>query len=106
MSMQARGKTGSPLRADSLLSPSNQETFKAVLARLQTDPHTLEVWIDRFREWLSSQVMGPLLRNIASAHLVCPPTHPHNHTPPHPTPPTQPNPTQPNPTSPRTCLAG
>jgi len=71
--VQARGKTGSPLRADSVLSPSNQETFEAVLARLQTDARTLEVWIDRLREWLAFQVVNPLQRSVASAHLVPPP---------------------------------
>ena len=67
---QARGKTGSPLRADSVLSPSNQETFEAVLARLQADPNILEVWIDKFREWLSAEIMKPLVKHVQSAHLV------------------------------------
>ena len=67
---QARGKTGSPLRADSVLSPSNQETFEAVLARLKTDASTLETWIDRFRQWLAAEVVKPLLKHVQSAHLV------------------------------------
>lgn len=68
--VQARGKTGSPLRADSVLSPSNQETFEAVLARLQTDADTLETWIDRFRQWLAAEVVQPLLRHVKRAHMV------------------------------------
>ena len=67
-SLQARGQTGSPLRADGLLSPSSQETFTAVLARLQTDARTLEAWTDRFREWLAAEVLQPLVRQVGSAH--------------------------------------
>ena len=64
-SLQARGQTGSPLRADGLLSPSSQETFNAVLARLQTDARTLEAWTDRFREWLAAEVLKPLVRQVS-----------------------------------------
>ena len=68
--VQSHGKTGSPLRADSILSPSNQETFEVVLARLETDANTLEVWIDRLRQWLSAEVTRPLLSSVQTAHLV------------------------------------
>ena len=67
-SLQARGQTGSPLRADGLLSPSSQENVNAVLARLQMDARTLEAWTDRFREWLAADVLKPLVRQVRSAH--------------------------------------
>ena len=58
------------MRADSVLYPSNQETFQAVLTKLQTDATTLETWIDSFRQWLAAEVAQPLLRNVQTAHLV------------------------------------
>ena len=35
--LQLRGKTGSPHKGDGTLSQSSEETFDAVLARLQTN---------------------------------------------------------------------
>lgn len=68
--VQLRGKTGSPLRPDAALYPSSPEAYQAVLAKLSTDSETVDVWIDRFREWLSKDVFKPLAKHMMFAHQV------------------------------------
>ena len=70
IALQLRGQTGSPLRPDAALYPSSPEAYDAVLARLSINPQTMDVWIDRFREWLAEVVFKPLLNHMRTAHKV------------------------------------
>ena len=51
--LQLRNHGASPLRADAALYTSSQETLHAVMLRLGTEGDTMEIWIDRLREWLA-----------------------------------------------------
>ncbi|KAA6419224.1 MAG: hypothetical protein FRX49_10963 [Trebouxia sp. A1-2] len=60
-SLVPRGKAGSPHAPDGGLHPTSPEALEDLLRQLKTDRRTLEVWVERFREWMSKQVLQQLL---------------------------------------------
>jgi hypothetical protein len=70
VSLQARGKTGSPHRSDGRLLPSSEETVDAVLSQLRASHRGLEVWTEQLRVWLASELLQPLARLAATAQKV------------------------------------
>lgn len=56
------------LQTDRGLQPSPPEALDDVLRDLKMDRRTLEVWTERFREWLSAEVFKPLQRLLHHVH--------------------------------------
>ncbi|DBA96783.1 TPA: hypothetical protein ACH3X3_012952 [Trebouxia sp. C0006] len=67
-SLVPRGKAGSPHAPDGGLHPTSPEALEDLLRQLKTDRRTLEVWVERFREWMSKQVLQQLLIAAEKAH--------------------------------------
>lgn len=62
------GGRGSGARGTRALTPSSPRQTAAALQHLSTDQRTLEVWTERFREWMTKEVLKPLVVIMDTCH--------------------------------------
>lgn len=70
--LQPKRRTAAPAAEGGRLELSPPETLDAVLAQLQCNRRTLEVWTGRLREWLAHDLLQPLAAIIKHGHKARP----------------------------------
>ena len=67
---QPKRRTAAPTSEGGRLELSPPAALDAVLAQLQSNRRTLEVWTGRLREWLAHDLLQPLAAIIKDGHKV------------------------------------
>jgi hypothetical protein len=67
-SAQGKGAPATMIRTDGRLEPSTQDSKKALLSRLDLTQRTAMGGMENIREWMSSQLLSPLVDAIDCVH--------------------------------------